>query len=425
MARRTSLTYRRKSPEGQLPIEIEARPSWFGAVIGVFFGGIFLVVAYNFLDQGIARQGMALVVVGVAAVAGLWAALSGVLGLLKRQDIRIDGTQVAMTQRGLLGTKTWTEPLSSYEGVRWRRFLQSNHSDDSDRDKHRHIHVIDLSHPDSSKDVTLFRELVRPPGFLQAMSLLRDSVTDREPTDEERAEIREKADRMARTTRSGEPREVWEGYARLLGLPAIDERDGAREVRAAEDVDKSLRQLADEGRLEETEWAETPAPRPLEVERAGDPSRPETQELRVRLHATEVPVWVYGAFVGMGVLLLLSSLFSLDGGGMLFGLIFVGAGAGVWYLERRNPREVRISREEITYIVPNVESRGFSVPLSEIESVQVRDVQGAQVMGRSVALFGGQLSLSTDRGERRLAGGLPRDALDWLKRYVTSAIATA
>ncbi|SFP75021.1 hypothetical protein [Tranquillimonas alkanivorans] len=428
MAGRTGMNVRRTSEDGRFPLVIAVRPASVGTVLAAGISILLFIVAARFAQDLGAPAGEGVIFLAVVAATGLgaiWSCWKVIRSFRQRTDIRIDDGEVSVTERTLLGTRHWSEPLSAFEGVRWQRYQHTQSSSDSDTSNRiRHTHLIELVHSNPSKTIPLFEEVTSPPGLLQVGSLMREAVTEGPPSEEQKARLREKAQEMRRTTRAGEPRLVWEGYARQLDMPAIDARDGGYEVREAEDVDKNVQELAKGGRIDAAQ-SDAPPPPSLEVETLGDPADPASQELRVRLHATEVPLLFHGLFVAVGSLFVLQGVFTLSFDTILFGLVFIGIAIGIWYLERRAPREIRITREEIAYVVPNVESRGYSVPLSEVESVRVGIRQGATVAGRSTPLFGRELVLSTDRGEHTLAGGVPQDALEWLRRYIVSAIAHA
>lgn len=407
-----------KSPPGRLPVEIGVSSA--SRVIGILGGGLFVIVGLNFAlgqDGGEAARW-----IGIAAVAaGGLVALSGLRAVARRQQIRIDERTVSVTERGWTGSSSWEEPLSAYDGVRWRRYVVNTDSDDSsDRHSRHYIHVIDLAHPDPAKSVPLFRERAGRPGLGQVFDVLKQSaIAARDDTEAARDELDARTEETLRTAGGNDPRQHWETFARLFELPAIDARDGVTEVREAADLDKSLKERAAEGSID-AGWTDDPPPEQLEVQ---GPDGQGKDMLKVVIHANELPLWINALFVVFGVLILLGSFWG--NGSVLFGLVFIGAGVGVWYLQKSNPRSVTITREALTYTVPAVQSKGFTVPLSAIESVNIRDADSAATTGRTLKLSGRELLVSTDTREHAMGSGLSREALEWLRRYIVSAAAHA
>lgn len=405
------------SPQGQLPLTLEVLPMAHRA-------GYILAVILAFAGIGVASandppfNAVGYIAVLAGVVIGLRAWRAG----RRKLSVRIDGETVQVT-----GSETWSEPLSAYRGVRWQRYAVRNRSNDSGRDRPRHVHVIDLAHEDDDRSVPLFRESTGRLGLVQIFAALRDSARVAASGDErDAATLEGRTDAILAGLKGNDPRGHWEGYARLFDLPAIDARDGAEEVRAAADLDKSLKDRAAEGQVE-ADLAPGDAPAELEITHEGEPDKPETHAIHIVLNAPSMPIWVFWAFGGAGALFFVQGLFTLSFGGIVFGLLFAGIGYGIYQLEMRNPRSIDITREEIAYTVPNVEQRGFTLALSEIESVTLRDTGSTPSANssRTFSLGGKELLISTDAAEERLGGGLSEESLNWLRRYLVSAIAHA
>ena len=137
----------------------------------------------------------------------------GICRMFYRAEVTVDRHRVKGKKCGIRGTEYWTEPLRSYRGV----ITRTEHR--SGKKRGNTIHLVLLKHfRDDERDVTLVRSL--------------DSINLR-----------------------GEG----ERFARLLGLPVlIETADGGYEVRAAEDLDKSVAELVAEGKLEISDAPTTP-----------------------------------------------------------------------------------------------------------------------------------------------------------------------
>jgi len=428
----SGLEVKETSPAGAMPITLAVGASPPGVVGGVVVGVVLLVFAYVLATSDLAAQIDGLPPAAgllLAAALGVYAAfriVRTVWAATRRREVRIGEGEVACTIRSLGGREDWREPLSAYDGVRWKRFAlkdpESRQSDDSRR-RTRYRHVIELVHPDPAKTVPLFSRTTGRVNPLDVLGLVGKAVV-KNGGSVDRDGLKAEAERLAREANAGDPRARWEDFARRLDLPAIDARDGAELKRDAADLDKSIGELAAEGKVSR-DWDDSPPPPSLEVETLGDPADPETQTLRVLFHATTMPVWFYLLFVAVGVFLLGTAVVQLAMGPLIGGVVFAGAGAGLWYLERRNPRRLRLTRSTLTFEHPNVASRGFTLALDRIESLHLRHRGGAKAGGKSLPIMGRELVISSDEGEHAIGGGLPDAALIWLRDYLRAALANA
>jgi hypothetical protein len=318
---------------------------------------------------------------------------------------KVDGRTVTVSTKGWLKRGQWSEPLTHYDGVRWQRYDMRADQDRDTTPRTTHIeprlrHVIELAHPDEAKTIPL---AVKKSGRATIFDYLFSA-------------------KGSHSVSNADLRLLWEALAVALGLPAIDARDGASEVRQAQDLDKSIKQLATEGRVQ-ADWKGGAPPPSLAVEQRGSADDPASQQLHVTIHAVSVPRPVLYGLGGMGVFLLLLGIWNLEFGPFVGGLLFGGAAYGIWYLQWNNPNRITITREEIRHDDPLVQRRSFVMPLSEIEGITIRDRDRESVNKRTLKLSGKELLLSTDRTERAIGGGLSNDELEWLRGYLVAAIA--
>jgi hypothetical protein len=83
--------------------------------------------------------------VGIGVALMLW----GLRVLMRRQTIRIDGDDIHVRARHLLGVASWSEPLANYRGIVWRSEPIRR------RGGRQMLHLVDLWHADRARTVTL------------------------------------------------------------------------------------------------------------------------------------------------------------------------------------------------------------------------------------------------------------------------------
>ncbi len=350
----------------------------------------------------------------------------GRLGGELRQELSTDSAReftVTATEAAQTGGpgSGWKEDLTAYRGVRWRR---QDLGLEGTENRAKHIHLLELVHEDPARTVPLFAGVSGRADTGDTWALVKSAFSAKDASDSEKAELRAEAERLGRQATGDDVRDVWEGFAALLGLPAIDARGDAESVREAGDLDKSVAELAREGKVD-AGWDETPPPPALEVENSAEPGGAET--LQVRINAAKFPR------VGMYLLYAVAALMAITGLATgQFGLVIVAIVLGaaprlIVKLQVSNPRSITMTRTAIHYKDPSAGRRrsSFELPLSEIESVHVETRNDIVVSGGARNFLGNELVLSTDRFEHRLGEGLDDDALEWLRRYILAAIARA
>ena len=414
------------SPPGEMPIIVTVRGSKMNLVFSVIFGGVFIVVALAFAGGALSEipdvpaWATTLMPLGLAAI-GVWRIARAALAMRGQREYLITESEVRGRGTSDGGSADWTEPMSAYRGVRWRSYMLARQSD-NDRGQ---VNVIELAHPDPDRTVPLVVRRTGNENAAEAAKLAWDMAqAGADAPEETRKALEDRAARLARGSGEGAVRARWEELAQQLGMPAIDARDGAEVVRAAEDLDKSIMDLAEEGKVSR-DWHDAPAPESLEVRTLGDPDDPDSQELHVVLHATTMPVWFFLLFGAIGAVTLIAGLVQFQFGLMFFGLAFGGVGGGLWYMERRFPRSIRISRTRMSYQPASRTTGHFTLPLDRIEGIHIASADRKKSGGRGLNLSGRELVISSDDGERRIGSGLDDAALEWLRDYLVSAVANA
>ena len=411
-----------------LPLEIEITGQRRGILFNLVLAGAAGLFAVNFNNLVPAYMLEAYATIAkllpwVLGLLALYFVVRAVLPLMQRRRVLIDESSVVMKATGPL-VSSWQEPLENYRGIRWRRLVIDTGSTASrSRDVQRYRHILDLVHEDAGKTIPLLLDSTGRADMGASLKLAKQAFTTPNPTEAEKAEMEAEAKRLGRQASADNPREHWERWAALLGLPAIDARDGVEEVRQVEDLDQSIRDLAGEGRVTH-QWQGDPPPSSLEVETMGDPSDPAQRRLQVLIRASRAKIVVL-PLAGIGALMLIVGLFQLAGGLLLGGALFAGAAFFIWRLGKDNPGRLTITRDQLQFEDPNVARRSFSLPLATIESVQIRDMDSERAQGNTLKLQGRELLISSDQGEYPLGGGLNDEALGWLRDYVLAAIADA
>ena len=352
------------------PVEAHQTGSKVGALFmilfSLFWGGFPTVGLFSMLQSG--SLGPEATIFLIFPVVGVGILLFGVHGLLWRRSVAFDGDAFTVTKRGLRGEKSWTEPLSAYDGVmRSTRRVKTRNSSYT-------LHMIDLVHPDGDRKINLY-------------------------TDRSEAGFRDR----------------WEAYARQLNLPAFEQGEGGMVRREAADLDKSVGELIKEGKVEiDYDALSRPAPG-LAVDIEGD-------TIAITRTGPQNPWW--GSliailfplvFVGIGFFapdLDLIGRVLFGGVGLLFELVFL---VGVYkdlttrVRLRVGPDGLRLSRTG-----SGGESEGKHIPVAEIEAV---------VLNGEDNKWRPSVVLSSDRETLRFGSGLPRVSLAFVMNTVLAKIA--
>ena len=318
----------------------------------------------------------------VIALVGVSVFCRSVVSLIDRRTVKIEDGRVTASRRSLFRSESWSESISAYDGVRWRQIVVYPYGRTSGNRIRppRYYQILDLKHPDPTRSVTLH------------------------------------------VTRGNDiSRPKWEQFSKLLDVPAIDEAHGETQVRAAGDVDKSIKELSDEGKIQ-AEWDERPLPAGLKLMHEGDKADPDQQVIEVTILARLFPVWLYGVILALGTFLLSVGIFDLAFLPVLFGGALGGGVIWHWQYEQRNPRKVRITRSVVEMKTPNP---GNPPMHSTIHHGTIESVNISKQVGDSHGLLGAQLVILTDQGEYKTGSGLSREGLVWLRDLILSAVAKA
>ncbi|MCI5224711.1 MAG: hypothetical protein D3924_19090, partial [Candidatus Electrothrix sp. AR4] len=201
----------------------------------------------------------------------------------------------------------------------------------------------------------------------------------------------------------------WEAYSRQLGLPALKQDGEGYTQRDVEDLNKSVRELATEGKLEVTFDPAAAVPDELEFNIRGD-------QLEVEIcQPKEVRRWILMLFI-FPAIFICGGL----GGGNIFAVI-LGIFIGVPMMGRyqgwsNSTCLVRINRKGIHYPEPHSwkKTKERHIRADAIKNVRVGKASPEQSFSSVV--------VKTDAGSHAIGEGLNKDALEWLKNCILSKI---
>jgi len=344
----------------QLPYRHDDPPSKSGGIImmagATFFIGVpTLLVIMSILDGTFEP---AMLIMLVLTVIGIGIFLLGLYLFSACTVTEFNGKTLRYQHKSLFGHKAWDEPLSEYKGVLSRSEYHPGGRDSSSYT----LYIVELMHSDKQRRITLWQ-----------------------------------------SRSSSGHRASWEKYCRQLALPALKQDGEGYTRRDVEDLDRSVRELATEGKLETTFDPAAAVPETLKFNTRGDQLEVEICEPKRLL--LSIPFMLGFPFLFFWI-------------GMWF-VIFLGTGmvgALIWTLI--TTPLVRINREGLHILdrTPWGETRGSRIHADAIRNVRV---------GKKREQWGGAaVVVETDAGGNHIIGrGLDENALEWLKNCILSKIA--
>lgn len=337
----------------------------FLILFSLFWGGIPGIIFISMVTSGEYESSMFFLL--LFPVIGIGVFLGGLYTFTFRETLRIDATSVSREAKSIFGYKYWTEPLERYPGVLQRTEHRSGGKNSSSYT----LHIVELYHEEKKKRIKLY-ESRSPNGF----------------------------------------RKIWEDYSRQLNKPALEGSKGNMVSRAVEDLDKSVRDLAREGKLEVDFDPRKPPPDGFDLRVDGD-------KLRVSLPRTKssiIGTLFFMAFAG--VFLFIG--FGIDDAPIAFGIIglvfvlLIVAGLA-WSRFTRQVLLIGKDRVRIFYETPWGDTTGKMMDASQIETVRIGYERNRNE--REGVL------LITDNATKKIGEGLPSEAQNWLKNCILAVIA--
>lgn len=357
----STLTISARPPDLQhLPLTLQS-----GGGIG---GGLFMMVfaavwggvpGYFVLSQLDSLEGGAFIAL-LFPLIGLALFVFGFLSMFRRRRVTIDDKGVGVEVRRFRRWQGWREPLAHYRGVLLKQVtIRRNKSSYT-------AHAVFLAHRDDDKSVPLF--------------VARD---------------RQQA------------RRTWEQAAKALRLAAIEQTDDGEVTRALEDLDKSVRELAAEGRLK-VDFAARPPPAGLSAHYDGEVLVVETDRPSLPLPGMRGPAPAHVVLILVVVLLIGLSLFFF-----VLPLALVLGAVAVWRFLGRD--RLFISRDGVA--LQRIGRFGESAP-RRIAADAVEEVRVAGGRG-----WLAHLEIVSDEAILRFARGRSAEALEWAREAVLAHVA--
>ncbi len=357
----------------KLPAKITDRSPIIKSLAGCFFGfllfGLGIFEFFTFLSAENSGAHSLLTVEIFAFIVSLIALgliIFSTLSIIRYKKIIFDGNIFTILYRPAIGIKhKITEPLENYTGVRFRVLLAQTGLFNKNR------YIIDLYHQDNNKIIPLYI-----------------------------------------STNNQNIRKIWESYARIFKLPALSIGDRGLVQRSCNDLDKSLKELYNEGKLPFIASGKFPAPSSLNVE--------ETKESTIIS-----PAGIYwDAFSTLFLLIAIFAMLILIGGGVYLttlgtalplkywamgGILFVAA---VYFAAKLFTSYKLIIRNNEISIVETLAGslvNKKSIPTANIENIELN-------YNPVIDRYG--IAIISDDKTITFSGRLPVNDLLWFKDFI-------
>lgn len=335
----------------------------FFVVLSIFLGGMPTFALIQAVVSGKFKPDMFFILIFSVVGTGLF--IFGLSQFFKETSTTIDAKKITVKSKSLFGRTEWSEPLSNYEGI----FSRSEYHSGGKNQSSYTLYIVELLHNDKKKKIKLYQ-----------------------------------------SKSNAEFRTIWEDYCRKLNLPAV-EKDGEKLIkRDFRDLNKSVKEMAAEGKVKIQFDPSAPVPAGLQAKPNGDMLEITIARKGVPLIGMLIAMTIPGIFIYIG--------FFVKNCPIIFGIfgivfdIILGA-VFVWLLITKE--QVLVGKEEIHIrrVTPWGTTAGKHINASEIETVRIgkKDEQGSEAV-----------IISTDKIEESVGGGLPDDALNWLKNCIMAII---
>jgi hypothetical protein len=296
--------------------------------------------------------------------------LFGVHLFIRRKEVTLDAERVSVRIRGVIGAKTWVEPLAAYRGV----MIRSKWISGGQHNQSHQVFLVELQHEDPKKTIEVF-ESRRDKGW----------------------------------------HATWRDISLRFRLPALEETPDGVVARLPEDLEKSVREKVREGALEIAFDPSAAPPAGLAVQAADG-----GLDIRVLQRNWRSPtLWTgVGMIVAGGILS--SVLIAWEIPGMVTTLLLAGFGLAAvvhvaGFLVSKPRLFVASDGVTISVMTPVGERRNPTIDPERISGVE---------MGAPKGQPGGVcLHILTDDGRIFFGAGLSREALEWLRNCLLAAMA--
>lgn len=307
----------------------------------------------------------------VIIVIGLGIIFSLIFSYIRYKKILFDGKTVEIIHRPAIGEKkSFKEKLQNYEGVRFRiEFFQFGFMN-------KNKYIIELYHKNPNKTAPLYI-----------------STSDKNI------------------------RRIWEYYARTLKLPALIMTDEGMVSRRVEDLDKSIRELAAKGLVENKFDNRAPLPPSLALVRKRDKTVIKTR--KIIWDAYNIMAWI--AIFIFGSILLVASLsddFGIDSSrspwviaAYIIGI--VGIIASIWVLFRKDKIVIKPHKIIIVHKFMLFSHKNNEMSKDDVESIDVTFNPATE------RYF---VAITSDAKTLVFGKKLPIEDLKWVKQFMVNEI---
>lgn len=216
-------------------------------------------------------------------------------------------------------------------------------------------------------------------------------------------------------------RQTAEEISKALGVPLLRQDGDTITMRDSDTLDQTISERVASGELKDSFDPNSAPPKGLRVDYGKKDGKP---RIKIWVEAPRLPVKFLMLFVIIGTVAPLAALIDGDPDAIL-GLaitvvMFVGLPLFLIRMDARTPRHLLISTEALTWQDDvaarfNLQSTGpLSLKMNEVEDVLVQS-DG----------FMNPVIIAADKGQIKIAQGINKEAADWLRSYIISAIANA
>ncbi len=346
---------------------VETSPRCLGIFLilfSLFWGGIPVAALLYAVITGRLEAGMLFLL--IFAVTGLALFAAGLWIVSHRKKIKIDENNVSVDSRSIFGHNIWQEPLDRYKGIMAR---SEYHRGTKNRASHT-LYIVELFHDDKKKKIRLYE------------------------------------------SRSDENfRDIWKDYARKLNLPALEKEGEKMIVREVEDLNKSVRELAVEDKIDISFNPDQPPPQGFDIDVRGEKLCIGLPKNRASLIGILIGLVFPAVFIYIG--------FGRQDAPLVFGIIgllilLVMVSSAVWLFIARTMVAVSPDRVHIYHQTPWGDTDGKELSAESIEAVKVGKAKEGQ--GRDGVV------LVTNKTAEIVAEGMSQEKLDWLKNCILTVI---
>lgn len=334
----------------------------FLMVFALFWGGMPTLILIESIQSGEFEPEVLFTLIftiigSVFLITGLWL-------VTRKVSTTIYADKIEQSKKSIFGRKDWSEPIANFPGIVYRSEYHSGGKNQSSYT----LYIVELHHEDKKKRIKLYSS---------------------------------KSDHGVR--------QIWEDCCRQLNMPALQEDGGTMQARATEDLDKSVKELAAEGKIDVAFDPTAPTP-------PGIVLIPDQNTLRIELQASAMPIW--GALIALAIPSIFIYIGFFGPAPIFFGIVgaifmAIFGSAVLWNIFTREV--IGLDQEGIHLFRTSKrgDSKRKTIPGDTVESVAVgSDGNNQQKTVR----------IQTDMQTHKVGAGLKDDALTWLRDCILAVL---